>query len=697
MTIWVVGHRGIRLWRVRAAYSPSAGTLPPFSDFGYKLDIVAKVLDVNSLGLGAITLHSLHGPWASSKHPGTPVLASLDDYHALHERSLADPDAFWAQQAHDLLEWETPFKKVHHGGFEHGDMAWFPGGKLNASVNCVDRHAFQSPDKVAIEFEPHYPDAGQRRQLSYSDLLREVCRAAQVLRSYGVRKGDVVTIYMPVVVEAVVAMLACARIGAIHSVVFAGFSATALRDRIVEAQSTVVITADESRRPGKICQLKKIVDEALGSSDLTCVKHCLVVCHTGTRVPMLDGRDKYWSDELEKWSGYCPAEPLDAEDGLFLLYTSGSTGKPKGLLHTVGGYLLGAAMNGKYTFDLQTQDRFFCAGDFGWITGHTYGVYMPLLAGIATLVYEGTPTFPDASRYWNIINRLGVTHLYTAPTSMRLLKREGDAYVKAHQPLRSLRVLACVGEPLAPEVWKWAHKVIGEGNVQILDTYFQTETGSHALTPLAGITPSKPGSSGLPFFGIEAVILDPASWEEITSRAATGVLAFKRPWPSIARTFTGDGATRDEDGYYTISGRVDDVVNVAGHRIATGEVEGVLLQNEIVAEAAVVGSEDELLGQAITGFVSLKNPALSGDQTAEIRKMLIQQVRRDIGPFSAPKRIYLVSDLPKTRSGKIMRRLLRKMLQGELVENLGDTSTVSIDHQTSFAHTIIRGLCSQFL
>jgi acetyl-CoA synthetase len=396
-------------------------------------------------------------------------LASLDDYHALYEHSLADSDAFWAHQAHDLLEWETPFKKVYHGGFEHGDIAWFPGGKLNACVNCVDRHAFQSPDKVAIEAEPHDPIAGQRRQLTYSSLLREVCKAAQVLRSYGVRKGDVVTIYMPVVVEAVISMLACSRIGAIHSVVFAGFSAMALRDRIVEAQSTVVITADESRRPGKICPLKKIVDEALASRELTCVKHCLVVSHTGARVPMLDGRDKYWSDELVKRSGYCPAEPLDAEDGLFLLYTSGSTGKPKGLLHTVGGYLLGAAMNGKYTFDLQPQDKFFCAGDFGWITGHTYGVYMPLLAGIATVIYEGTPAFPDASRYWTIINRLGVTHLYTAPTSIRLLKRNGDAYIKAHQPLSSLRVLACVGEPLAPEVWKWAHEVIGQGNVHILD------------------------------------------------------------------------------------------------------------------------------------------------------------------------------------------------------------------------------------
>ncbi|KAG8168563.1 hypothetical protein KVR01_001312 [Diaporthe batatas] len=634
--------------------------------------------------------------WASGeKHPGNPVLTSLEGYHKLYQQSLSDPDAFWARQARDLLEWDTPFKKVHHGGFEHGDMAWFAGGKLNACVNCLDRHAFQNSDKIAIEVEPDDPIAG--RQLTYGDLLREVCKAAQVLRAHGVRKGDVVTIYMPMVAEAVIAILACARIGAMHSVVFAGFSATALRDRIVEAQSTVVITADESRRPGKIVPLKKIVDEALAAGQPTCVKYCLVVSHTGADVPMLSGRDKSWSGELAKFPGYCPAEPMDAEDGLFLLYTSGSTGKPKGLLHTVGGFLLGAAMNGKYTFDLQPQDRFFCAGDIGWITGHTYGVYMPLLAGIATVLYEGTPLYPDASRYWTIINRLRVTHLYTAPTSIRLLKRQGDTHITAHQPFSSLRVLACVGEPLAPEVWKWAHSVIGQGNVQILDTYFQTETGSHALTPLAGITPSKPGSSGLPFFGMEAVILDPESGTEITSRTATGVLAFKRPWPSIARTvlgshqrfmdtylnpypghyFTGDGATRDEDGYYFISGRVDDVVNVSGHRISTGEVEGALLQNSIVAEAAVVGSEDELLGQAITGFVSLKESAMSGIDSTKVRQMLIQQVRRTIGPFSAPKRIYLVSDLPKTRSGKIMRRLLRKMLQGELIENLGDTSTVS--------------------
>jgi acetyl-CoA synthetase len=504
------------------------------------------------------------------KHPGTPVLTCLDDYYELYQLSLTEPDAFWAKQAKDLLEWDMPFKKVQHGGFKHGDMAWFVGGKLNACVNCLDRHAIKNPDKVALEAEPDDPISGQRRQLTYGALLRDVCKAAQVLRYYGVGKGDVVTIYMPVVAEAVVAMLACCRIGAVHSVVFAGFSATALRDRIVEAQSTVVITTDESRRPGKIFPLKKIVDEALTAGEPTRVTTCLVVSHTGAEVPMLVGRDKSWAEELAKHSGYCPAEPMDAEDGLFLLYTSGSTGKPKGLLHTIGGFLLGAAMNGKYTFDLQPNDKFFCAGDIGWITGHTYGVYMPLLAGIATVMYAGTPLYPDASRYWTIINRLRVTHLYTAPTSVRLLKRQGDTFITAHQPFNSLRVIACVGEPLAPEVWKWAHNVIGQGNVQILDvrsnrylkefypeaafsiqfrtspkslmflqTYFQTETGSHALTPLAGITPSKPGSSGLPFFGIEAVILDPESGKEITSRAAKGILAFKRPWPSIARTVLG--------------------------------------------------------------------------------------------------------------------------------------------------------------
>ncbi|RYP12002.1 hypothetical protein DL765_007518 [Monosporascus sp. GIB2] len=631
-----------------------------------------------------------------SKHPGTPALTGLNDYCTLYQQSLTNPDAFWTNQAYDLLQWDRQFSTVRHGGFEYGDIAWFPGGKLNACVNCVDRHAFQNPDKIAIDAEPDDPVTGTRRQLTYGALLREVCKAAQVLRQLGVQRGDVVTIYMPVVIEAVVAMLACARIGAIHSVVFAGFSAAALRGRILDAQSTVIITADEGRRAGKIVPLKTIVDDALTSGESTPVKYCLVFAHTGAKIPMHDGRDKSWFEEMAKRTGYCPAESLDAEDGLFLLYTSGSTGKPKGLLHTVGGFLLGAAMNGKYTFDLQPQDKFFCAGDIGWITGHTYGVYMPLLAGIATVMYEGTPVYPAASRYWTIINRLGVTHLYTAPTSLRLLKRQGDTFVKSQQPFNSLRVLACVGEPIAPEVWRWTNSVIGRNNVQILDTYFQTETGSHVLTPLAGITPSKPGSSCLPFFGIEAVILDPESGKEITSKRATGILAFKRPWPSMARTvlgshqrfmetyldiykgyyFTGDGATRDEDGYYWISGRVDDVVNVAGHRISTAEVEAALLQNAIVAEAAAVGSSDELLGQAITAFVSLKESAIPEiDKTAQVRQELIQEVRRSIGPFSAPKRIYLVSDLPKTRSGKIMRRLLRKMLEGEVIESLGDVST----------------------
>ncbi|PVH90074.1 acetyl-CoA synthetase, partial [Periconia macrospinosa] len=375
------------------------------------------------------------------KHPGTPALTSLKDYYTLYQQSLTNPDAFWTKQAYDLLQWDRQFSTVRHGGFEDGDIAWFPGGKLNACVNCVDRHAFRNPDKIAIDAEPDDPVTGQHRQLTYGALLREVCKAAQVLRQLGVRKGDVVTIYMPVVVEAVVAMLACARIGAIHSVVFAGFSAAALRGRILDAQSTVIITADEGRRAGKIVPLKTIVDDALMNGEPTPIKHCLVFAHTGAKVPMQDGRDKSWFEEMGKRSGYCPAESLDAEDGLFLLYTSGSTGKPKGLLHTIGGFLLGAAMNGKYTFDLQPQDKFFCAGDIGWITGHTYSVYMPLLAGIATVMYEGTPVYPDASRYWTMINRLGVTHLYTAPTSLRLLKRQGDTFVKSQQPFNSLRVL----------------------------------------------------------------------------------------------------------------------------------------------------------------------------------------------------------------------------------------------------------------
>lgn len=401
-------------------------------------------------------------------------MTGLNEYYTLYQQSLTDPDTFWAKQAHELLQWDRYFSKVRHGGFEYGDVAWFPGGRLNACVNCVDRHAFENPDKIAIDFEPDDPVREQRQRLTYGALLREVCKAAQVLQALGVRKGDVVTIYMPMVIEAVVAMLACARIGAIYSVVFAGFSAAALRGRILDAQSTVIITADEGRRAGKVVPLKKIVDEALTNGEPTRIQHCLVFAHTGAKISMEDGRDKSWAEELAMCSGYCPAESLDAEDGLFLLYTSGSTGKPKGLLHTIGGFLLGAAMNSKYTFDLQPQDRFFCAGDIGWITGHTYGVYMPLLAGVGTVMYEGTPIYPDASRYWTMINRLGITHLYAAPTALRLLKRQGDIFVKAQQPLNSLRVLACVGEPIAPEVWRWANSVIGQNNVHILDV-----SGSH--------------------------------------------------------------------------------------------------------------------------------------------------------------------------------------------------------------------------
>lgn len=404
------------------------------------------------------------------KRPKVADSKSLTDYHKLYQQSLSAPHKFWGDHAHQLLQWDHPFSTVSSGGFAHGDMNWFSGGRLNACVNCVDRHAFAHPDKVAVYFEPDDPAQQQRRHLTYGALLREVCKAAQVLRSLGVRKGDVVTIYMPVVAEALVAMLACARIGALHSVVFAGFSAAALRGRILDAQSTVVIAADEGRRAGNVVPLKRIVDEALTAVDEpTPVKHVLVFEHTGAQVPMQPGRDRSWAEEMVQRSGYCPAESLEAEDGLFLLYTSGSTGKPKGLVHTIGGFLLGAAMNGTYTFDLQPSDSFFCAGDIGWITGHTYGVYMPLLAGIATVLYEGTPVYPDASRYWTIVKALGVTHLYTAPTSLRLLKRAGDTFVTREQPFDSLRVVGCVGEPIAPEVWKWTHSVVGKGDVQILD------------------------------------------------------------------------------------------------------------------------------------------------------------------------------------------------------------------------------------
>ncbi|KAK3683736.1 acetate-CoA ligase [Podospora appendiculata] len=622
-----------------------------------------------------------------AKHPSKPHLANLEEYQQLYKESITEPDKFWARQARELLTWSKDFQTVHSGSLAEGDNAWFLEGELNASYNCVDRHAIKNPNKVAIIYEADEPSEG--RKVTYAELLREVCKTAYVLKQMGVKKGDTVAIYLPMIPEALVAFLACSRIGAVHSVVFAGFSADSLRDRVIDAQSKVVITSDEGKRGGKLIGTKKIVDDAL--KQCPDVTHVLVYKRTGADVPMTKGRDWWWHEEVDKWPSYIAPERVNSEDPLFLLYTSGSTGKPKGVLHSTAGYLLGAALTGKYVFDIHDGDRYFCGGDVGWITGHTYVVYAPLLLGVSTVVFEGTPAYPNFSRYWDIIDKHEVTQFYVAPTALRLLKRAGDHYVK--NEMKHLRVLGSVGEPIAAEVWKWYFEIVGKEEAQIVDTYWQTETGSNVITPLAGVTPTKPGSASLPFFGIEPAIIDPVSGEEIFGNDVEGVLAFKQAWPSMARTvwgahkrymdtylnvykgyyFTGDGAGRDHDGFYWIRGRVDDVVNVSGHRLSTAEIEAALIEHHAIAEAAVVGVADELTGQAVNAFVAIKEGSENSDA---LRKEFILQVRKSIGPFAAPKAVFIVPDLPKTRSGKIMRRILRKILAGE-EDQLGDTSTLS--------------------
>ncbi|KAG6223991.1 Acetyl-coenzyme A synthetase [Claviceps purpurea] len=631
-----------------------------------------------------------------AKHPSKPHLASFEEYQELYQESIKNPNKFWAERARELLSWYRDFDTVSSGTLTDGNVTWFNEGQLNASYNLVDRHALKDPDRVAIIYEADEPRDG--RNVTYGELLREVSKAAWTLKQMGVRKGDTVAIYLPMIPEAVVAILACVRIGAVHSIVFAGFSADSLRDRVLDARSRVVITTDEGKRGGKNIGTKKIVDDAL--KQCPDVTNVLVFKRTGADVPMQEGRDVWWHEELEKWPNYIAPEVMNSEDPLFLLYTSGSTGKPKGVMHTTAGYLLGAALTGKYVFDIHDGDRYFCGGDVGWITGHTYVVYAPLLLGVTTVVFEGTPAYPNFSRYWEIIEKHKVTQFYVAPTALRLLKRAGDEHVKGD--MKYLRVLGSVGEPIAAEIWKWYFEVVGKEEAQVVDTYWQTETGSNVITPLAGITPTKPGSASFPFFGIEPAIIDPISGEEIHGNDVEGVLAFKQPWPSMTRTvygahkrymdtylnvykgyyFTGDGAGRDHEGFYWIRGRVDDVVNVSGHRLSTAEIEAALIEHDAIAEAAVVGVADELTGQAVNAFVSVKDDIEVSDA---LRKEFIVQVRKSIGPFAAPKAIHVVPDLPKTRSGKIMRRILRKILAGE-EDQLGDISTLS---DPSIVQTII--------
>ncbi|AOW06729.1 hypothetical protein B0I72DRAFT_82454 [Yarrowia lipolytica] len=621
-------------------------------------------------------------------HFGGPHLDCLQDYHQLHKESIEDPKAFWKKMANELISWSTPFETVRSGGFEHGDVAWFPEGQLNASYNCVDRHAFANPDKPAIIFEADEP--GQGRIVTYGELLRQVSQVAATLRSFGVQKGDTVAVYLPMIPEAIVTLLAITRIGAVHSVIFAGFSSGSLRDRINDAKSKVVVTTDASMRGGKTIDTKKIVDEAL--RDCPSVTHTLVFRRAGVEnLAWTEGRDFWWHEEVVKHRPYLAPVPVASEDPIFLLYTSGSTGTPKGLAHATGGYLLGAALTAKYVFDIHGDDKLFTAGDVGWITGHTYVLYGPLMLGATTVVFEGTPAYPSFSRYWDIVDDHKITHFYVAPTALRLLKRAGTHHIK--HDLSSLRTLGSVGEPIAPDVWQWYNDNIGRGKAHICDTYWQTETGSHIIAPMAGVTPTKPGSASLPVFGIDPVIIDPVSGEELKGNNVEGVLALRSPWPSMARTvwntherymetylrpypgyyFTGDGAARDNDGFYWIRGRVDDVVNVSGHRLSTAEIEAALIEHAQVSESAVVGVHDDLTGQAVNAFVALKNPVEDVDA---LRKELVVQVRKTIGPFAAPKNVIIVDDLPKTRSGKIMRRILRKVLAGE-EDQLGDISTLA--------------------
>ncbi|CCK68160.1 acetate--CoA ligase ACS2 KNAG_0A04920 [Huiozyma naganishii CBS 8797] len=649
--------------------------------------------------------------------PGTGYITSYEQYKTMYKQSIEDPETFFGKMANEFLDWDRPFTKVKSGTLEHGDVAWFVNGELNASYNCVDRHALTNPDKTALIYEAD--DEKENRIITYGELLRQVCKVAGVLKSWGVQKGDVVAIYMPMIPETLVAMLAVARIGAIHSVVFAGFSAGSLKDRVENAGCKVIITCEEGKRGGKVIHSKKIVDEGLHC--VNSVEKVLVFARTGNlEVPMQRGRDFWWHEETAKQRAYLPPVTCNAEDPLFLLYTSGSTGTPKGVVHSTAGYLLGAAMTTRYIFDLHPEDVLFTAGDVGWITGHTYALYGPLALGAASIIFESTPAYPDYGRYWRIIERYRATHFYVAPTALRLIKRVGEAEIDKYD-ISSLRVLGSVGEPIAPDLWEWYNEKIGKNNCAICDTYWQTESGSHFIAPMAGAVPAKPGSASVPFFGVDAVIIDPVTGKELEGNDVAGVLAVRSPWPSMARSvwnnhshylntymnvypghyFTGDGAGRDNDGYYWIRGRVDDVVNVSGHRLSTAEIEATLSTHDGVAEAAVIGINDDLTGQAIVAFVSLKKithvddptEEMEDDSPEELRRELIFLVRGEIGPFASPKAIIAVKDLPKTRSGKIMRRVLRKIASNE-ADQLGDLSTLA---DPDVVPSIVESVNKQFL
>jgi acetyl-CoA synthetase len=608
-------------------------------------------------------------------------IRSLDQYRKLYRESIEKPHKFWAREAAELLwrkkwskvlEWKSPFAK------------WFIGGKINLCENCVDRHLGGTRrNKAAIIWEG---EPGEKRILTYQQLHREVCRFANILKRNGVKKDDRVLIYMPMIPESAIAMLACARIGAVHSVVFGGFSAESIKDRIADSGATTVVTADGGYRRGAVIPLKHNVDEAL--KDNKQVRRVIVFRRAHNEVHIEEGRDVWWHREMEYVNAHCPAVPLDSEHPLFILYTSGSTGKPKGILHTTGGYLTGVYCTTKYVFDLREDDIFWCTADVGWVTGHSYTTYGALANGATTLMYEGAPNWPENDRFWRIVEEYAVTILYTAPTAIRAFIKWGDEWPKKHD-LTSLRLLGSVGEPINPEAWMWYHRVIGGGRCPIVDTWWQTETGAIMITPLPGATPTKPGSATLPFFGVDAVIVDDQGRE--VGPNVGGKLVIQKPWPSMLRTiygdkdrykrqywsefkdvyFAGDGARRDDNGYFWIVGRIDDVLNVAGHRLGTSEVESALVSHAAVAEAAVVGRPDELKGQAVVAFVTLKSHA---QPHPELREELRQHVAKAIGPIAKPDDIRFADALPKTRSGKIMRRLLKEVAAGGNVR--GDTTTL---------------------
>ena len=606
---------------------------------------------------------------------------------AMQTRSLDDPDGFWLEQA-ARLDWIKSPTKAGDWSFDEKDfhVRWFEDGVLNVAANCLDRHLATRADQTAIIWEPDVPTEEARR-FTYAEVHAEVCRFANVLKAQGAKKGDRITIYMPMIPEAAFAVLACARIGAIHSVVFGGFSADALAGRMDDCGSTLVVTADEGRRGGKHVPLKAYVDEA--STIYRGIETVLVVRATGGNVAIKPGRDVWYHEAAARVPADCPAEPMGAEDPLFILYTSGSTGKPKGVMHTTGGYLLWAALTHATVFDYRETEVYWCAADIGWVTGHSYIVYGPLANGATTLMYEGVPNWPTPSRIWEVVDRHQVTTLYTAPTALRALMKEGDDFV-TRTSRKSLRLLGSVGEPINPEAWRWYHEVVGESRCPIMDTWWQTETGGHMITPLPS-TPLKPGSATLPYFGIDPKLLD-GEGKELTGEAE-GNLVIARSWPgqmrgvwgdekryfeTYFRAFpnvytTGDGAKRDADGYYWITGRVDDVINVSGHRMGTAEVESALVLHESVAEAAVVGMPHDVKGQGIYAYVTL-NAGVAPSE--ELRKALRDWVRHEIGPIATPDAIQFAPSLPKTRSGKIMRRILRKIAEGE-IGALGDTSTLA--------------------